>query len=120
MTIEATLTALIKPLNGNRIWWDTLPDGYIVVDPVVIAQQVGGDAFWYVDQTLPDHKHARIQLTVWAKTRAAANALSRLLEEQIAANVPNAQVYSAFTAVTEPDLNLYGNQQHFGFWYPHP
>ena len=87
---------------------------------MVIAQQVGGDAFWYLDQTLPDHRHSRIQLTVWAKSRMAANALSRLLEEQIAANIPNAQPYSAFIAVMDTDLGLYGNHQQFGIWYPNP
>lgn len=126
MTIEATLTALLNPLVANRVWWDTLPDGYVIAvnAPVIIASQMGGDAQWHVDGSQPSHKHARIQLVVWARTRKEANTVARQIEATLSAAAEAgtvvAQPYSAFTGMYETDLKLYGNQQQFGFWYPSP
>lgn len=126
MSIEAFLTALINPLVANRIWWDTLPDGYVIAAgaPVVIAQQLTGDSSFHVDGTQPSHEHARIQFTVWAKTRKEANATARAIEEAIAGQVELgntvAEPYSNFGGIHEPDLNLFGTQQPFGFWHPRP
>lgn len=120
MTIELTLTNLLKPLVANRVWWDVPPDGYVVVDPIILLEIAGGDAGWNVDDTVPDLLHARIRVSVWAKTRLAANNLARLIEETIAAANLNAQPYSAFNTDHDRDMGYYGTHQDFGFWYPKP
>lgn len=117
MRLDAALTALLKPLFGNRVWWDTLPEAYVVDQPVLILEQISGDAFWNVDNTLPSHANARIQVTVWAKTRSAANTAIMQVEEAIAASGMVAQPVGAFSGMYETDLNLYGNRQHFSFWH---
>lgn len=120
MSIEKTLTDLIGPLCSNQIYWDTLPEGYKVTGPVVIAQQVGGESEWFVENAMPSHMHARIQIVVWSTRRTTSNALARLIEKTLCEAALVGQPYGAFVAIYEEAMKLFGTRQQFGFWYPDP
>lgn len=120
MSIEATLTALLNPICGNRVYWDTLDEGYVIAAPVLICQQVGGEAFWYVDDTMPSHKNARIQITVWGQRRKEVNTLARLVEKTICEAHLTAKPVGAFVSDYEEPLKLFGTRQQFDIWYLDP
>lgn len=122
MAVEETLTALLNPLVGNRVYWDATPDGGVDVPDggIIIVQQVGGDADWYVEGAMPSHKNARIQVVCYAKRRVAAGALARLVEKTLCESTLIAQPFGAFQSNFEPDLKIYETLQQFGVWYPDP
>lgn len=115
MSFEAEFLALLKPLAGGRIYADVSPDNPVY--PLVIYQQVGGSAGWYVEKALPDKQNSRIQVYVWCKTRHEANSIARQVEALICASQFAAEPYGAFTALYEEDLKLYGTRQDFGIWH---
>jgi len=112
--LEVKLEALWRDLVDDRIYPDTAPD--VPAYPLMLYQQVGGRDGWYVEGAMPSHRHARIQLYVWAKTRAEANTLALQAEQRLAESGLIAQPYGAFTALYEDDLKLYGTRQDFGIW----
>lgn len=119
---EADFQALIAGVVGaGKVFWDEAPSTFVMADKVAYIQQVGGRASWYVDkQSMPDHKHARIMVTIYAKSRAEVAPLARAVENAIALSDFVSEPYGAMVAITEPELKLYGTQQQFGIWYPDP
>lgn len=111
MTLEADITAVLKTCCP-RVKPDFAP--FDTPRPYVIYQGVGGQDHSYVDNTATDLENTELQVTVWADTRIAANALM-------------AQITAAFRAAgsltatpigrpvwgAEEDLNLYSSQQDF-------
>lgn len=116
MSIESTLVTLLGPLVGDRISPDMVPEGSDF--PVIVYQQVGGRAGWYVERAKASHKHARVQINTWARTRLEAAALARSIEDAICTSTLTAEPYGAPTAVFEELLDLYGTRQDFGIWFP--
>ena len=88
MMFEESFLNIISPLVVGRVWYDTMPPGYVIAvnAPVIVLQQVGGKARWYVekDSPMPDHKHARMMVTVWGRSRLEVAPLARLVELAIA------------------------------------
>lgn len=120
MSIEQTLTLLLEPLCADQVYWDVLPEGYRVTTPVVICQQIGGEAEWYVENAMPSHKNARIQIVVWGLRRSVVNTLARLIEKTICEANLIAKPVGAFVADYDEPTKLFGTRQHFEFWYPDP
>lgn len=118
MRIEAWLTQNLGALVENRIYSDTTPEGTIIAKPTVIIQQVGGEAFWWVEGTQPEHEHSRMQIEVWSKSRVSSNAIARQIEKVLSESGLAAQPYGTFTAIYDESLLLYGTRQQFGIWYP--
>lgn len=118
MSLEADLKSLWGTLVSGRLFPDVIPIG--AARPCMVWQQVGGRAGWYIDKTMPSHKHARIQLFTWSETRLEANSLARQAEKLLCESPIVAEPYGAFTAVHNEALNLYGTRQDFGVWYPDP
>lgn len=119
MSFESDFTALIAPLANGEMYWDETPEGYVIADGalLILVQQVGGRAKWYVDQTLPQYKHARLQIEVWGRDRQAVNDMARLIEKTIAENWNPAQPYGSFINTAQTQLGLKGTRQDFGLWY---
>ncbi len=118
MSLEPTLQAVLSPLVGGRAYPDTTPNG--VEFPCITYQQVGGQAGWYLENNVPSHKHARVQVNVWAKSRAQANTIARQVENAICGSTLIAEPYGALSASVEEILGLYGTRQDFGVWFPDP
>lgn len=118
MSLEADLKSLWSSLVAGRFYADVSPD--VPAYPLLIWQQVGGRAGWYVENRMPDHKHCRIQLHTWAKTRLQANQIARAAEKALCESGMVAQPYGAITALYEDELKLYGCRQDFGIWFRDP
>ena len=85
--------------------------------PLAIYQQVGGPVTALLERALPSHKHARIQVWIWAQDRQQAKTLARQVERVLCEGALRAKAVGAFIADREPVQNLYGTRQDFRFTY---
>jgi hypothetical protein len=115
MTIEQEIYSLLSPLVNKRVYPDTPPEVFDI--PFIVYQQVGGNAVQYVDNTLPDKRHSRIQISVWADTRNEANTIAHKVEEMLVGAGINCEIYGGLTAVYDSVVRIYGTRQDFGFWF---
>ncbi len=116
MGLESSLATLLGPLADGRATPDVVPEGSDY--PAITFQQIGGRAGWYAESTMPSHKHARVQINTWAKTRLESSTLARAIENAFCTSGLIVEPYGAPTAVFEELLNLYGTRQDFGIWFP--
>lgn len=112
MTIEADLYALLQSLVSGRCFPDFAPLG--TVRPFLTFEQAGGDALYFIDGSLPDKKHGRFEIGVYADSRAACAALALQVEASMAA----ATAFQS-TAIHAPmsdyasDVKIYSSTQNF-------
>lgn len=118
MSLESTLKDVLGQLVDGRATPDVVAENSKF--PCITYQQVGGKAGWYAEQQLPSHLHARVQVNVWAKTRAEANELARQAEAAIctSASLKASESIGALVAEYQEQLALYGTRQDFGVWFP--
>ena len=94
---------------------DVAPSG--AVTPYIVYQQVGGEAPSFLENTIPSARNARIQVSVWATTRASASAIAlQASDALIACATFQARPIGAMSSIYEPDTLLYGAIQDFGIW----
>lgn len=120
---EQTLQTFLLAVPGvDSVYWDAPPDGHDYKGKVtLILQKIGGRSQWYMDRnSMPSHKHARVQVMVWGSSRATVAPVSRAVEDALALSDFVVEAYGAATDNYEPVLKLAGSQQHFGIWYPDP
>jgi len=115
MSLEATMKTLLGPLVSGRVYPDVTPDSPVF--PLIVYQQVGGAAVEYLDETLPDKDHARMQVFIWSKTRLEASQIARSARIAILGAGLSAQTFAAPTSVHEAEMKLYGNRTDYGLWY---
>lgn len=123
MSLESELNALLSPLAPGRTFPDVLPDNFNVFEaagPVIIWQQAGGNAGWYVEKVMPSHKHARVMVHVWGQDRDAVSALIREVERAFCESTMATEPYGAADSLYDDAGKLYGSRQFFGMWYPDP
>lgn len=112
MTVESDIYTALKTLVGNRCFPDFAPLG--TTRPFITFEQTGGDALHYIEGTLPDKKHGRFEIGVYADTRAACAALALQVEASMAA----ATAFQS-TAIHAPisdyasDVMIYSSTQNF-------
>lgn len=111
MSLESSLQSTLLTVCP-RAFPDYAPPG--TATPFVTWQQIGGKELSYADDTVPDKRNARIQITVWAETRIAANALSLQIEAAMIAQSNRA--IGALLATHDEDANLRGAMQDFTVW----
>lgn len=116
MSLEARLNALLGPLVGGRAYPDVTPDRPIF--PLIVYQGAGGQERWYVEGKRREKRHQRVQLFVWAATRAEASAIAdevgtALCESDFLAVEP----YGSPTSLYEEAIKKYGTRQDFGIWF---
>lgn len=119
MSYETDLRNLLLPLlpAGSNVWPDTTEANAQV--PYIIYQQVSGSAYWYMDNTLPGNRNARVQISAWSKSRLTTNDLIREIERTLCEGNPpfNVRPMGAFTTDYDDDLEQYGAMQDFALWY---
>ncbi len=118
MSLESDMHDLLDPLASGGAYPDVLPDDPDF--PVICFQQIGGEALWFSERATPSHKHSRMQIYVWAKTRLEASTVARAVEGTLCASALIVRPYGAFTAAFNELPKLYGTRQDFGIWYPDP
>ncbi len=118
MSLEASLCSALNSLVSDRVYPDDTAGAPVpLVYPLILYQMVGGKAYEYTDQSMPDHDHARVQVVVWAKTRLEASTLARQARSAILTAIKPAETYGAAVSLRDQELNLYGSRQDFGIWY---
>ena len=112
MTVEADLFNALKTLVANRVFPDVAP--IATAQPYITYSQVGGEAISYVDDTLPDRKHGRFQINVWAATRTSASAIMLQVESaMVTASAFQARPLSAPSSGYDNDMLTYTSLQDF-------
>lgn len=118
MSLEAALHALLASLCP-RVYPDVAPEP-MPARPFVVYQQIGGEVINPIAHVpdVPDLRHARMQIAVWAATRLDASALARQIEDALRLwTVHRAAPVGALTADYEHDTRLYGARQDFSVWF---
>ena len=101
MTVESDLFSTLKALVTNRVFPDLAPLN--TPRPFIVYSQVGGQAIAYLENTMPDKKHGRFQIDVYADTRAACAAVALQVEMVMtAATAFQARALSAPTSSSHP------------------
>jgi hypothetical protein len=118
MSLEANLYNALNSLVGGRVYPDDTKGAALpLVYPLIVYQTVGGQAYDYANQSMPDHDHARAQVVVWAETRLEASTLARQARAALLAAITPCETYGAAVSLRNEELNLYGARQDFGIWY---
>lgn len=112
MTVESDLYGILKGLVSNRCFPDFAPLG--TVRPFITFEQAGGEALSFLDGSLPDKKHGRFEIGVYADSRASCAAIALQVEAAMAA----ATAFQS-TAIHAPisdyasDVKIYSSTQNF-------
>ena len=118
---EQDVLAVLSPLVSGRIRWDTLNDGDVLLQDGahLVLDMVSGRALNYVDNSLPDVHHTRLQVAAWSKRRSVTNNMMRLVEKTLReSNLFKAvEVVGGFATMHQDDIDGYGARQQFNIWY---
>ena len=115
MSLSNTLYTLLNPLAVGGASVDAIPD--TPTFPLTVFQQVGGRAFEYLDQSLPSHDHARVQVWAWARDPDQADALIRSVRVALLGSELVVETLGAEVSDYNEALKLYGRRQDFGIWH---
>ena len=115
MTTESDLFNTLKTLVANRVYPDLAPLN--TARPFIVYGQVGGESLAFLNNVLPDKKHGRFQIDVYADSRAACAVVALQVEAAMsAATVFNARAIGAPTSTYEPEVLIFGSQQDFSIY----
>ena len=115
MTTESDLFNTLKSLAANRVYPDLAP--LSALRPFIVYSQVGGESLAFLNNALPDKKHGRFQIDVYADSRAGCALVALQVETAMAAaTVFNARAIGAPTSTYEPDVLIFGSQQDFSIY----
>ena len=78
MNLREHLFQALAVLVENRVYPDIGPSTPVL--PYITHQQVGGDPVNFIEGGQPSKANARMQVNVWAATRAEASALAQAVE----------------------------------------
>lgn len=85
--------------------------------PYVTYQQIGGAVVNYLSREVPNKRNARMQINVWADTRASAVTTMNAIEDAVrASTLFQASPESAMTASFDADFPVYSARQDFTIW----
>lgn len=115
MTIEASIFSALRGLVEDRVYPDVAPE--LAVRPYITYQQVGGTAVNFLAQSVPNKKNSRVQVNVWADTRAQAAQIAGQVEDALRMmSALQTTVLGAPVATYEADIPIRGTRQDFSFW----
>lgn len=113
--VAAALKSLVTNPDGSfRVYPDVGPAG--VTRPYITYQAVGGQSPNYLNNTV-DLQNARMQVNVWADTRAAATAIMQSAIAALSGAPIRATTLGAPVSTYEPDTKLYGSREDFSIWF---
>lgn len=114
MTIEAGLFTVIGAVCP-RVFPDVAPVS--TTRPYVTYQQIGGAVINYMGREVPNKRNARVQINVWADTRASAVSTMLAIEDAIRlSTLFQGEPESAMTSDYDPDMLRYSSMQDFTIW----
>ncbi len=112
MTVESAIFDTLKTLVSNRCFPDFAPLG--TTRPFITFEQTGGETYALLDGSLPNKKHGRFEIGVYADTRASCASIALQVEAAMAA----ATAFQS-TAIHAPisdfasDVRIYSSTQNF-------
>lgn len=113
--VFGALKALVPNGDGTfRVYPDVAPAG--ALRPYITYQAVGGQSPNYLSSTV-DLQNARMQLNVWADTRAAATTLMQSVIPALTGPGIKAVTIGAPVSSYESDTKLYGSRSDFSIWF---
>ncbi len=113
MSLQADLVALLK-VRCPRVFTDVA--SLNTPRPYVTFQFIGGRSLRWLDGAASDKRQTRVQVNVWADTRAACTTLIQQIEDDLAAATDfHATVESEPINTVETDIEptRYGATQDF-------
>lgn len=113
--LEVTIKSLLDELVDSRVYPDAPPDDPVF--PCITYQQVGGRPYTYVDGSLPDKDHARLQFMVHGPVRSEVMKVARAIPRKLVAPPLSAEIYGGLTSSKDDTAKLYITRQDFGCWF---
>lgn len=106
----AGVTAIVGASPATRIWPDEAPNG--AETPLIVFERADSDPIYTLNNTLATTR-VRINISCWADTRLAAEALGdAVATAMLAATVPVAERDGAFNS----DMQAYAAVVGFDIW----
>lgn len=114
MSLESQLFTVLQAVCP-RTFPDFAPTN--TTRPYVTYQQIGGEAINFVDRLVPSKRNARVQVNVWANSRADAVTTMQAIEDAIRmSTVFQGEPESAMSADFDADFPVYSAMQDFNIW----
>lgn len=110
MSLEADLRTALLP-SCPRVYPDIVPDSPVF--PLTIYQQVGGEAYDYVEAKVPNRLNARVQVWVWSRSRLECSAVAHAQRIALVEGSMLATTLSAPVSDYDDKLEIYGCRQDF-------
>lgn len=116
MTVASDTLTTLQSLAGGRVYPDIAPHGAAL--PYIVCQQVGGQSPTFMERASPSKANARMQVTVWSRTRIQAETISRQAEAaMVEATIFDAKPLGDQIAEYDEDTGLRGSRQDFSVWF---
>jgi hypothetical protein len=117
VNLEENMIQILSSLVGGKVFWDQTPD-VVPKGDFIILSRVGGRAGWYMENEIPDHKHARLQVTAFSDRSAQREYLADQIEYRMAhAGFPACEPQGSWRGFSEPSFKKYACLWQFGVWY---
>lgn len=117
MLIEQIMVGLLGPLVGNHVYWDEVELQDSKADPLIILQIVGGKAAWYMDNSRPEYKNARLQITVLAHDAIVAASTMSAVETAMASGVVICRPIGDFSGKVDFTTKKREKIMQFSIWH---
>lgn len=114
MSLHATITTGLSATAGGRIHANKTPPSPTF--PLIVYQEVGGQAVNYLEATYPGKNHARIQFVVWADGPLQAEEVKDDTIKQMIDGL-GAYLYGAPVALYEDAIKKDGYRFDMGLWF---
>lgn len=115
MPAESIVYDALSPVLPAKVFPDVAPAA--IAAPWITYQAVGGQAFATIDGETPSTLNARMQITVWSKTRAQTASIMQQAFQALVNPVVKAVPIGAPVSTFEPDTFLYGSTLDFSVTY---
>lgn len=123
MTLTEIIPSVLNSLVGARVYHQLTPpvlemdsDGQIL--PFILWSVMGGMDREYIDQTMPDHSNARVQIQAVAPSSIAVETLIRQARDKLLASAYTVSVYGSPVGTYDAARGLRGQFQQFSIWFP--
>jgi hypothetical protein len=115
MTAESIVYSALSGIASGQVYPDVAPPS--TPAPFLTYQAVGGQSFATVDAATPVTRNARVQVSVWAKSRLQAAEIMEQAFQALANPVVKAVPIGGPVSTFESDTLLYGSSLDFSITY---
>ncbi|WP_230944974.1 DUF3168 domain-containing protein [Burkholderia vietnamiensis] len=115
MLAESVVATALSPVLPAKVFPDVAPAA--TAAPWITYQAVGGQAFATIDGETPGTLNARMQVTVWSKTRLQTGNIMQQVFQALVNPAVKAVPIGAPVSTFEPDTLLYGSTLDFSVTY---